>query len=348
MKDAKTYEKKIRKLLTGMKKVKVPEGANTITLIVTTALEESATDAQAAKAWAMLTKEFVDVNELRVAQPSEIAEHLDAKYPFARQTAEQLIDTLNAVFYHANDLSAEFMEDMGKRELRKWLDKKGFSPYVAARVMLHFNGHAVPVDQDLRDTLEMDGLIPADTSLADLQGFLERIIPQKDAFIAHQAFRQYVAKQASKLAKKRKAAAEAERKAAAEAEKKAAAEAKAAAERAAAEAEAAAQAQGEGKPTAKKAAKKAGKKAPKKAAKKVTSKKATKTDGAKKTPKKASSKKPTGKKAARKTAAKKPAAKTAKKATPKKSASKTTKRAASKKAGKKTARKSAVRKKAKK
>ncbi len=323
MKDAKTYEKKIRKLLTGMKKAKAPEEVDTISLIVISALEENASDAQAAKAQSMLTKEFVDINELRVAQPSEIVEQLDSKYPFGRETGEQLIDTLNAVFYRANDLSAEFMAEMGKRELRKWLDSKGVSPYVAARLVLNFGGHAIPVDVDLCETLVMDDLIPAETDLADLQGFLERMISQKDAFSAHLALRQYVAKRAPDLAKQRKAAAkaqdEAEKKAAAEAAAQAKAEAKAAAERAKAAAKAAAKAE---KKASKKAAAK--KTAPKKTAAKKVAKKAAPKASAKKPAAKAASKKG-AKKAAKKTsaqpaakkAAKKPAKKTVKKATKK-------------------------------
>ncbi len=313
MKDAKTYEKKIRKLLTGMKKAKAPEGGDPIEAIVISALEENATDAQAAKARNVLTKEFVDINELRVAQPSEIVEQLDVKYPFARETAEQLIDTLNALFFHANDLSAAFLEDMGKRELRKWLDKKGFSPFVAAKMVMHFGGHAVPVDVDLLETLKMDGLIPEGTDLSDLQGFLERMIPQKDAFSAHLALRQFVTKRSADLAKKRKAAAkaqaEAEAQAAAEAAAKAEAEAKAAAERAeaAAKAEADARAAQEATRAAAVAKAKAAKKAvagktvkpaSKKASKKATTKRVTK-----KAPKKATSKvaaRKTGKKASKK------------------------------------------------
>ena len=240
MKDAKSYEKKVKKLLSDMKKPKAAPGkADPVEMLVLASLEENASPVLAGRAMAIFTKEFVDLNELRVAQPKELVELMDKNYPHARQTAEQIAHGLRKVFYDVNDLSMAHMATMTKRDLRRKLSELELSPYVAAALVLFaFDGHAIPVDRDLAETLAMDGYVAEDSDIADVQGFLERIVTQKNAVAAHEFFRGYIAKRADALAKKRKAdeqvrlaaerkaAEQAEAKARAEAEKKAAADAR--------------------------------------------------------------------------------------------------------------------------
>ncbi len=239
MKDAKSYEKKVKKLLSGMKKPKAAPGkADPVEMLVLASLAENASPALAGRAMAIFIKEFVDLNELRVAQPKELVEMMDKNYPHARRTAEQITYSLRKVYYDVNDLSMAHMATMTKRDLRRKLSELELSPYVAAALVLFaFDGHAIPVDRDLAETLAMDGYVTESSDIADVQGFLERIITQKNAVAAHEFFHSYVAKRADALAKKRKAAEQvrlaAERKAAERAEAKARAEAE---EKAAAEA----------------------------------------------------------------------------------------------------------------
>jgi endonuclease III len=339
MKNATAHTKKIKKLLSGMKKVKPSdEPRDRIELLVLAALQENATLAKAQRALSTFRKEFVDLNELRVAQPSELVELLGMRYPGTRQAAERVGKTLNAVFYHANDLTVEFMETLGKRDLRKLMGKLGFTPYITAIMLLEFGGHAIPVDQDLVDALEIDGMIEPGSTVAQVEGFLESHIAHKDALSAHAALRAFVETHSEALNKRRKiaakAAAEAEEIARKEAQLAAEAEAKAAAERAAiAEREAAEKLAAEQAAEAEaKAAKKAAKAAARKAAKLAAAKPAA---TAKKTPKKTTKKvseKPTAKKAVTKTAkkvVKKTAPRTAKKAA-KKATKKTVKKVAKK------------------
>jgi len=241
MKDAKSYEKKVKKLLVGMKKGKTGSRQDDpLLLLVRAALEENASTANVEKSLSTFEKEFVDINELRVAQPGELVDLLDRSYPNSRRTSERITTALNKVFYDANDLTLGHLESMAKRDLRRKLSELGLSPYIAGTLILMvFNGHAIPVDEDLVETLEMDGYVAPGSDLTEVQAFLERVISQKDAIAAHEFFRGYVAKRSEALAKKRKAeqqarlaaerkaAQEAEAKARAEAEKKAAAEARA-------------------------------------------------------------------------------------------------------------------------
>jgi endonuclease III len=218
--------------------------ADRITLLIQSILEEDAGCQRAAHAFAAIQKEFVDFNDLRVSSPKEIAEHLGRDYPSARLKAESLTRALDAIFDKTCTMAMSYMDKLTKRDLRRHLQEIGLSPYSAACVvLLAFGGHAVPVCRDLVECLEMDGYVPPGSDLGDVQGFLERIIAQKDALAAHEFFRHYLQKHQSVLADKRRKEAqarrEAERKKAAakaEAERKAAAEAARKAEKAAAKA----------------------------------------------------------------------------------------------------------------
>ena len=133
-----------------------------------------------------------------------------------------LRETLNAIFARTNAVTLDHLEDTPRREIRRLLRELGMNEYVSASVMLHgFGLHAIPVDEDLVECLEMDGYVHPGSAPADVQGFLERVIAGEDAARAHEFFREYLEKRAKALAKRRKARAEAEAKAQAEAKAKA-------------------------------------------------------------------------------------------------------------------------------
>jgi hypothetical protein len=250
---------------------------------------------------------FVDLNELRVALPREVVECIGKDFHEARQKARMLSASMQAIYNQRNDIDLSYMEEMTKRDLRRHFEEIGLSPYVAASMVLRgFGGHGVPVDRDLRDALEMEDAIHPESDVPDVQGFLERIISQKDALQAHAFFREFVKKHAKELEKKRK-----KEQAAREAEeaKTRAAEEKAAREKA--DAEAAAEARKKAKASSEKKTESNRKAA--KAAKKVV-KKVKKAAGKKpaKTPKKSATK-TTGKKTAKKKTAAKSSKRTVKK-----------------------------------
>jgi len=172
---------------------------------------------------------------------------------------------LQGIFSRTYRLSLEYMAEMTKRNLRRHL-------YAEAALTLEvFGGHAIPVDQLLVDCLAMDGYVHPESDLPDVQGFLERVISQKDALAAHEFFRKYVQRREKVLLRRRQA--EAAKAQAAEAEAKKRASAKKTKKKVKASAKAAGRASGKkaaGKvagTSKKRAVKKAAKKRAKKAAK---------------------------------------------------------------------------------
>ena len=179
MKNAKQYEKKIKKLLTGMDKSrpKTETDDDPIGVLVGAVMSSDATRAQAKKALELLDEEFVDYNELRGSPPRDMIAILDNDFPNPVARGEQLSKALGNIFTRVCELSVEYMEKMSKRDLRKHLREIGMDQYSSA-VMIQkvFAGHAIPVDQTLVDCLIMNDCVAPDTDIDDVQKFLERII----------------------------------------------------------------------------------------------------------------------------------------------------------------------------
>ena len=229
MKNATKYQKRIRKLLLPMDKSieAPPEEVDPLKVLIEAIVEADASAKQAEKALAGLASEFVDLNELRVAPPKEVADALGKDHPCIRRKAAEIVSVLGAIYLRRNGLCLDHVLKMTKRDLRRHLAELGLSPYASACLMLKaFQAHAVPVDQTLVECLEMDKCIEPGSSAEEVRSFLERVILQKDAFAAHGFFRDYVVKFARPLAQKRKAEAQVKAKAEAEAQAKANAEAK--------------------------------------------------------------------------------------------------------------------------
>lgn len=203
MKNAADYEKKLKKFLAPMRSRRdTAQEMPPVELLIVSVLEENASRKAALKAIENIRAEYVDWNELRVSQPKEILETIGKDYPQGRIKIESLLKAMNLIFDRTYDLTLEAIAKMPKRDLRRYMLEVGLSPYVAAAMMLQeFGGHAIPVDRHLADLLEINELVYPDSEIDDIQGFLERVINQKDALKAHEFFRQQIEKSAKQIAK---------------------------------------------------------------------------------------------------------------------------------------------------
>jgi endonuclease III len=203
MKNAKEYEKKVKKLLGKLPKAKGAETfENPIERLVFAILEADASSGQARKAMKALEEEYVDLNELRVSPTKEITEAIGRDYPFARDRADTILHVLGSVYERNFAMNLDALADLPKRQLRRYLTELGLDPYAEGVLASQaFGAHAIPVDQSLVDCLKIEELIHPDSDVADVQGFLERIISQKDGLAAHQCFRKFVADHSSALSK---------------------------------------------------------------------------------------------------------------------------------------------------
>lgn len=142
-----------------------------------------ASTAQARPAADRLLRAVVDLNELRVCLPQEIADHLGERYPLALERAMRLRGSLLEIYRQRHAVCLDHLPAMGKREARSFLASlDGMPGFVAARVaVVALDAHAVPLDDRLRALLAGHDAIDPSLSLDDASAWLERQIRAQDA-----------------------------------------------------------------------------------------------------------------------------------------------------------------------
>jgi endonuclease III len=132
-------------------------------------------DSRADEAMRAIEREFVDLNELRVATDLEIQELLGAKYPEIERRVAMITQSLNNIFEREHTLSLDRLKTVSKRDARQFLrELPDIHPFVEAYVMLYgFEGHAFPVDDDTLAFLRNLGIVEGSTTLDEAQRFVE-------------------------------------------------------------------------------------------------------------------------------------------------------------------------------
>ncbi|MDP6381493.1 MAG: hypothetical protein QF662_09130, partial [Phycisphaerae bacterium] len=150
-------------------------------------LWEQATSEQVEAAMNRLRRAFVDWNEVRVSRPREIREVLGS-LPRAASKAEQIPLILHEVFMQHHSMCwSEFLEKMGKRQMREFFEKiPGLRHYVAATIARDFAGaHAFPIDLDLHRVLVRLGILAPEISEPEAQAFMERAVKNAHTYELH-------------------------------------------------------------------------------------------------------------------------------------------------------------------
>lgn len=129
----------------------------------------------------------VDLNELRVCMPEEIAGFLGERYPLALERALRIRHALNAIYQREHALCLSHLKEAPKREARAFLDSlDGVPPFVAARVSLLCMGiHAVPVDERLRDLLLAEKVFREAVSVEAAARWLDHTIKADESLSTH-------------------------------------------------------------------------------------------------------------------------------------------------------------------
>ena len=207
MKNAKACQNRLRKLLLGAPRARTepPEPRDSTTVLIESILEADTSHKDASRAREALFEEFLDLNELRIATPREIADCWPRDFPGASEKAESLRRALNTIFDHTYTMSLDHMEKFPRRELRKHLLSLGLSPFAAARVLAcFFRLPTIPVDSTLLETLVMEGAVPPGATVEEVQEILERLVPPRGAGAVHRFLRSYVEKHSKALAVRRR------------------------------------------------------------------------------------------------------------------------------------------------
>jgi endonuclease III len=126
---------------------------------------------------------FINWNDLRVSRPEEIVEVLGNNTAAGRDTAIVLTTALRAVFDAQHTVSLQALKKLGKRPARQAIEKLGISRFSADYCMLtSLHAHAVPLTEPMLGYLRQHKLVDPQADVGEIQGFLTRQVPAKNAY----------------------------------------------------------------------------------------------------------------------------------------------------------------------
>lgn len=189
--------KKLPPLLKQLKakhKVEPPALRDPTMQLITAFFQWRATTAEAEEALDHIFTAVVDINELRVTPDAELIRLIGEDYPFAAERVRRLRDAMQTVFVREHTLEMQSLVSQGKKEQKLYLETiPGLPSYVQSSVaLLGFGIHAMPVDENLIELLEKEGVIDAGMQPADVENLLLRSIKASDAAEAHLLFQSWV------------------------------------------------------------------------------------------------------------------------------------------------------------
>jgi endonuclease III len=194
MKNATKFADNLRSLSRTLIKEHKPrprEAQEPLRALVRGAMSYGVSDVKADDAMKAIHKEFVDLNELRVATDLEIQELLGVRYPDIQRRVAMITQALNNIFEREHTLSLERLKSVSRRDARQFLrELPDIHPFVEAYVMLHsFDGNSFPIDADTLDYLIEEEVVGEGTSLEDAQKFIEHNIKADDIYNFYSAIR---------------------------------------------------------------------------------------------------------------------------------------------------------------
>jgi hypothetical protein len=138
-----------------------------------------------------IQREFVDLNELRVATDLEIQELLGARYPQIEKRVAMITQALNTIFEREHTMNLNRMKEISRRDARQFLrELPEIHPFVEAYVTLYaFDGAAVPLDDTMLACLREEGVVDDGTTLEDAQKFVEHHLKAEECFDFYIALR---------------------------------------------------------------------------------------------------------------------------------------------------------------
>src|SRR5437588_7713830 len=159
--------------------------------LVRGAMSFDVSDNRAEEAMRCIEREFVGLNELRVATELEVQELLGVRYPAIERRVAMITQSLNNIFEREHTLSLDRLKTISRRDARQFLrELPEIHPFVEAYVMLFaFDGHCVPVDDETLSYLREQGVVDDSTSLDEAQRFTEHHLKVEDCYDLYAALR---------------------------------------------------------------------------------------------------------------------------------------------------------------
>jgi len=209
MKNAGKYADELKALLKRLLKEGKPAPItklDPVRAIVRAALSFDVPDSRADDAVKVMEREFVDLNELRVATELELQDMVGVKYPQVDQRASMMVQLLNAIFEREGTLSLERLNTLKKADARQALrDLPGMTPFMEGYLLVFcFDQAAFPIDNTMLAYFRQHGIADEKTSLADAQKFVESHLKGEEIYDLYAGLRRFVYAAAADDKKKKK------------------------------------------------------------------------------------------------------------------------------------------------
>ncbi len=194
MKNAGKHADELRALLKRLIKEHKPgdrQPQEPLKALVRGAMSFDMPDGRAEEAMRAIDREFVDLNELRVATDLEIQEMLGSKYPEIERRVAMITQSLNNIFEREHTLSLDRLKTVSKRDARQFVrELPEIHPFVEGYVMLFgFDGHAFPMDDDTLEYLRDHDIVEESTTLDEAQRFVEHHLKAEECYELFACFR---------------------------------------------------------------------------------------------------------------------------------------------------------------
>ena len=187
MKNAGKHADELKSLLKRLVKEHKPadrEPQEPLKALVRGAMSFDVSDSRAADAIKAIEKEFVDLNELRVATDLEIQEMLGQRYPEIERRVRMITGSLNNIFEREHTLSLNRLKEISRRDARQFLrELPEIHPFVEAYVMMMaLDGNAFPLDEMMLEYLKEEEVFEPELGLEDAQRFIEHHLKAEDCY----------------------------------------------------------------------------------------------------------------------------------------------------------------------
>ena len=201
MKNATTAARNLKSLLRkiGNAPTPAPGPEGPLEVLVESFLMWECTTERAATAYERIFGHVVDFNDLRVTMPHELVEVIGERFPLALERSQRLRAALRDIYMREHSMSLDRLRTLGKREVKKYMESlDGVVPYVSSRLLLLcFETHAVPVDDQLRSRLVEADVVTDEVETSELASWLARQIKATKGAQTHRDLQAWVDKSGS-------------------------------------------------------------------------------------------------------------------------------------------------------
>ena len=178
MKNAGKYADELKSLLKRLLKDGKPHPlakVDPVRAMVRATMSFDAPDARADEAVKVVEREFVDLNELRVATELELQSMIGVKYPLVEKRAAIIVQLLNGIFEKEGTLSLDRLGTLKKADARQIVrDLPGMNPFLEGSILMFcFEQAAMPLDDTMLAHLKAHNAIDEKLTLAEAQKFIE-------------------------------------------------------------------------------------------------------------------------------------------------------------------------------